>query len=83
MGTSTTSLKGINLKALRNGKQQDSEDAHNLIRPITESEVRKALFGIRNHKALGIDGFNSVFFKKAWAIVKDDFFEVVSDFFES
>ncbi|XP_028181552.1 uncharacterized protein LOC114368518 [Glycine soja] len=34
-----------------------------------------------NNKAQGPDGFNVLFFKKAWNIIGDDIFEAVNEFF--
>ena len=34
-----------------------------------------------NNKALGPDGFNALFFKKAWNIIGDDIFAAVNEFF--
>ena len=59
------------------------EEAANMIREITEEEIKKALFDIDDDKAPGPDGFTSKFFKKAWMVLKDDFCDAVKDFFVS
>ena len=41
------------------------------------------VFHIGNDKALGLDGYTSLFFKKAWSIVGNDFCATVQDFFHS
>ena len=43
-----------------------------LNRRITQEEIKNAIFSINDSKALGPDGFTSLFFKKAWSIVGND-----------
>ncbi|XP_024962715.1 uncharacterized protein LOC112502927 [Cynara cardunculus var. scolymus] len=45
-----------------------SESLH-LIRPISDMEIKDALFDIGNDKAPRPDGFSSKFFKAAWSVV--------------
>ncbi|XP_031260174.1 uncharacterized protein LOC116118323 [Pistacia vera] len=52
-----------------------------LTAPITNDEVRIALFSIPDDKALGPDGFTSLFFKWAWDIIGTDFRDAVKHFF--
>ncbi|XP_050218932.1 uncharacterized protein LOC126669490 [Mercurialis annua] len=54
-----------------------------LTRDITEDEVKRAVFSIGSEKATGPDGFNSVFFKNSWDIMKQDIMKVVQDAFTS
>ena len=42
-------------------------------RPISNEEIREALFSILDDKAPGTDGYNSFFFKNSWAIIEKDF----------
>lgn len=37
---------------------------HELVKPITDAEVRKAMFSINSDKAHGPDGYNAKFFQK-------------------
>ncbi|GJV75082.1 hypothetical protein Tco_1506666 [Tanacetum coccineum] len=55
----------------------DSEVALSMVHPITEIEVKKAIFSIGNDKALGPDGFTAAFFKEAWDIVSKDVIKAV------
>lgn len=48
---------------------------------VTHEEIKSALFAIDDNKALGIDGFNALFFKISWDIVKEDVSKVVQEFF--
>ena len=48
-----------------------------LIQPITEEEIKMALFSIPDNKAPGPDGFTAYFFKRAWEIIRTDFIAAV------
>ncbi|KAJ9536534.1 hypothetical protein OSB04_un000286 [Centaurea solstitialis] len=58
-------------------------DSLHMIRPITDAEIKDALFNIGNDKAPGSDGYSSKFFKKAWHIVGEDVKVAVHNFFYS
>ncbi|GKD13979.1 aspartic peptidase, partial [Tanacetum coccineum] len=44
----------------------------NMTKPVTNEEIKKAMFGIGDDKAPGPDGFTSLFFKKGWDVVGQD-----------
>ncbi|KAK9704781.1 hypothetical protein RND81_07G010500 [Saponaria officinalis] len=48
-----------------------------LLLPITDSEIKDALFGIDDDKAPGIDGFSAGFFKSTWSITGHDIIAAV------
>nr|TKS08437.1 hypothetical protein D5086_0000103180 [Populus alba] len=54
-----------------------------LLAPISSDEIQNVVFQFGNDKAPGLDGYTSLFFKKAWLIVGDDFCAAVQDFFHS
>lgn len=47
--------------------------------PLTEAEVKKALFSIPSCKAPGADGFGTFFYWDAWHIVGDEVIGAVLD----
>lgn len=49
--------------------QQMNEE---LIRPITDEEVRATLFEMNPLKAAGLDGFHAFFYQRYWSIVGPD-----------
>ncbi|GJV18295.1 hypothetical protein Tco_1367315 [Tanacetum coccineum] len=55
--------------------------SNDMIRPITNDEIRRAMFNIEDDRAPGLDGFTLALFKKGWSIVGDDVCNAVRDFF--
>ncbi|GKC03973.1 hypothetical protein Tco_0995583 [Tanacetum coccineum] len=45
-------------------KNLSVEDSNEMIKKVSDKEVKEALFNIEDDKALGLDGFTSKFFKK-------------------
>ncbi|GJX65090.1 hypothetical protein Tco_0299433, partial [Tanacetum coccineum] len=64
-------------------KKLDPIIATSMIRPILDEEIRDAMFGIKDDKVAGPDGFTSKFFKKAWSIIGPDVCRAVKEFFTS
>ena len=58
-----------------------TEDANEMIKPIEDDEVKRALFDIGNDKSSGPDGYTFAFFKKSWHIVGNDVCRAVKEFF--
>ncbi|XP_010480831.1 PREDICTED: uncharacterized protein LOC104759619 [Camelina sativa] len=54
-----------------------------LIRKITESKVRKALFAMHPEKTPGPDGMTAMFFQRFWSTIKGDLVALVKDFFRT
>ncbi|XP_035839381.1 uncharacterized protein LOC118486758 [Helianthus annuus] len=57
--------------------------ATSMVRPVTEEEVKKAMFSIGNDKAPGPDGFTAAFFKNAWPLIGNDIVNAIKDFFDT
>nr|KAJ0221381.1 hypothetical protein LSAT_V11C200050580 [Lactuca sativa] len=64
-------------------KELDNQQALDMVKDVTNEEIKAVLFDIDDDKAPGPDGFSSKFFKKAWMIVGDDFCFAVKEFFLS
>lgn len=45
------------------------DQAEELTKPISDSEIKDALMCVGNDKSPVPDGFNSLFFKRAWNII--------------
>nr|GEU91195.1 RNA-directed DNA polymerase, eukaryota, reverse transcriptase zinc-binding domain protein [Tanacetum cinerariifolium] len=54
------------------GTKLNQEEAIEIIKEVTNAEIKNAIFNIRDSKAPGPDGYTSTFFKRAWKIVGKD-----------
>ncbi|KAJ6978392.1 hypothetical protein NC653_026707 [Populus alba x Populus x berolinensis] len=51
--------------------------------PITDDDIQAVLFSIPDTKAPGPDGYNALFFKKSWDVIKYDFIAAIKYFFSN
>ncbi|GKB06930.1 hypothetical protein Tco_0835163 [Tanacetum coccineum] len=63
------------------GTKLNHEDAMEMIKEVTDFEIKNALFDIGDNKAPGPDGYTSTFFKKSWKIVGKDVCIAIKEFF--
>lgn len=54
-----------------------------LLREVTATEIRDAIWSIPIHKSPGADGYGSGFYKKAWNVIGPDVVQVVQLFFRT
>ncbi|KAJ9536543.1 hypothetical protein OSB04_un000295 [Centaurea solstitialis] len=52
-----------------------------MIRPISDADIRHAMFSIGNDKAPGSDGFSATFFKAAWNVIGPEVMRAIHSFF--
>ncbi|KAJ9536710.1 hypothetical protein OSB04_un000095 [Centaurea solstitialis] len=52
-----------------------------MIRPISDADIRHAIFSIGNDKAPGSDGFSATFFKAAWNVIGPEVMRAIHNFF--
>ncbi|GJR44286.1 RNA-directed DNA polymerase, eukaryota, reverse transcriptase zinc-binding domain protein [Tanacetum coccineum] len=64
-------------------KKLDPETVVELIKPVSDEEVKSTLFDIEDNKASGLDGYTSKFFKSAWSVVGKNTCSAVKEFFSS
>ncbi|OMO70992.1 reverse transcriptase [Corchorus capsularis] len=54
-----------------------------LVKEISNDEIRDAVFQLGAYKAPGPDGFSGIFYQRCWNVIKKDVCEVVRSFFRS
>nr|GEX95869.1 RNA-directed DNA polymerase, eukaryota, reverse transcriptase zinc-binding domain protein [Tanacetum cinerariifolium] len=59
------------------------EEALEMVRPISDPEIKNAMFEIEDSKALGPDGYTSRFYKTAWRIVGKEVSQAMREFFNT
>lgn len=77
MGITTEPVMQFHLSALI-----QSVDLQCLVQPFTAEEIDLVVKCMPPDKAPGPDGFNGLFMKKCWPLIKDDFYKLCQDFFE-
>ncbi|KAL0284903.1 UNVERIFIED_CONTAM: hypothetical protein Sangu_2802300 [Sesamum angustifolium] len=73
----TRSQRDINIGFLRQGIKHSltQEEADSISAPVTQLEIKEALFDIDEDSAPGPDGYTSAFFKAAWPVVGKKFLQ--------
>jgi len=61
---------------------QPAVDLTSLVQPFTREEITLLVRKLLVDKAPGPDGFNGMFVKKCWDIIKDDFFKLCEAFYK-
>jgi hypothetical protein len=60
---------------------QPISELENLCQPFSREEIDAIILSLPNNKAPGLDGFNNLFFRKAWHIIREDIYKLCSEFF--
>ncbi|XP_039047818.1 uncharacterized protein LOC120188448 [Hibiscus syriacus] len=58
------------------------ENVEDLIKEVTNDEIRNALFSQGNDKSPGPEGYTPYFFKQAWPIISEDVIAAIKHFFQ-
>ncbi|GKA55522.1 RNA-directed DNA polymerase, eukaryota, reverse transcriptase zinc-binding domain protein [Tanacetum coccineum] len=65
------------------GNKLSALEAEDMVRDITDKEVKMAMFDIGDNKAPGPDIYTSTFYKKTWSLVGNDVCLAVKEFFRT
>ncbi|KAG8386810.1 hypothetical protein BUALT_Bualt03G0187500 [Buddleja alternifolia] len=60
-----------------------NDEAHEMIKPISDDEIKKVVFSFPNDKAPSPDGFTAAFLKEAWNTIGLEICIAIRNFFES
>ncbi|XP_074291409.1 uncharacterized protein LOC141618202 [Silene latifolia] len=69
----TATVHNLDINFIGQGLCVSETDKANLVKDISPSEIRAALFSIVSNRSPGVDGFSSGFFKSSWEIINGDF----------
>ena len=83
LGSAAQSLPAVHIPTLRSGSTLSIPAKQWLSREVTTLEIDQALKGIGDDKAPGLDGFNAVFFKRTWHVIKADVYKAVLEVFRT
>uniref|UniRef100_A0A803NPT5 DUF4283 domain-containing protein n=1 Tax=Cannabis sativa TaxID=3483 RepID=A0A803NPT5_CANSA len=80
LGTSMINRRKVISSVLINGPTVTSQQRDIHLKPITDEEIKKAIFAIPRAKAPGPDGYSSSFFQDNWNLVGVDICDIVRSF---
>ncbi|XP_074300097.1 uncharacterized protein LOC141631307 [Silene latifolia] len=80
----STLVKARGLYLAQKAKEHWMKEVHQAIltAPLTDEEIKQAMFSIPGNKAPGPDGYSSQFFKDSWSIVGKDVIRAVKSAFD-
>ncbi|GKC74586.1 RNA-directed DNA polymerase, eukaryota, reverse transcriptase zinc-binding domain protein [Tanacetum coccineum] len=64
-------------------RKLDNEVSVEMIKPVSDDEIKFALFDIDEDKASGRDGYTSKFFKASWKVIGPDVCNAIKQFFSN
>ncbi|XP_009772717.1 uncharacterized protein LOC107803069 [Nicotiana tabacum] len=82
LGSKDDSIPAINPNVIKMGTILSREQQMQLIKQVTKEEIGEVLEEINDQKALGYDGFNAIFFKRAWGSIGEEVTQAVKEFFD-
>jgi len=64
-------------------RKVSSSQCLDLTKEVTDDEIQNVFFSLKDNKAPGPDGFNALFFKRAWCVIGHDVIKAIKSFFQS
>jgi len=62
---------------------QSNENLQHLEEPFSHEKIDSVIKALPNNKSPGPDGFNNEFMKASWPVIKQDFYDLCSSFFNN
>ncbi|GJU91131.1 RNA-directed DNA polymerase, eukaryota, reverse transcriptase zinc-binding domain protein [Tanacetum coccineum] len=59
----------------------NAHESLEMVRAVSDAEIKNAIFEIEDSKAPGPDGYNAIFFKSSWRIIGSEVSQAIRDFF--
>lgn len=81
MQSTTHTLPAVNRRILNKGPKLNHQQKLDLCALISDQEIYAGLCSVGDDSALGINGYNAIFFKKTWHIVKEKVTDIVKELF--
>uniref|UniRef100_A0A803Q2B9 Reverse transcriptase domain-containing protein n=1 Tax=Cannabis sativa TaxID=3483 RepID=A0A803Q2B9_CANSA len=78
-----TNRRKVIAQVLNNGPTASLQQSLTLLAPITDEEIKNAMFAIPGTKAPGPDGYSNFFFQDNWELLGRDICEAVRSFLYS
>lgn len=72
----------IRQEVIDQGPKLTVEQGMELLAPIGDEEIRRAIFGVGEDKSPGPDGFTLAFFKRTWSVVGELITKAIREFFD-
>lgn len=70
MGSVAHTFPAVNREVMKKGPTLSHQQQLELCKDVTEREVYEGRCSIGDDKDPGVDGYNAIFFKKTWHIIK-------------
>lgn len=64
-------------------RKVSTSQCFDLVKEVSDEEIKEVFFSLKDNKSPGLDGFNALFFKRAWCIVGQDVIKAIKSFFQS
>lgn len=83
LGVASTSKGQIQAAVIAEGAALSIDQQLMHLQPVTEAEIKEAIWSIPTHKSPGVDSYGSGFYRQAWTIVGAYVIRMVQMFFKS
>lgn len=83
MGLAAQHLPTVNKEVMRKGPVLNQQHALAFCKPVTDEEIYSGLRYVEDDKASRMDGYNALFYKKAWPKIGREVTKAIRRFFNT